>query len=87
MASREPSSIDFERERRRASQRKVEVFAVGDRFAVDLAYLVALLERRQLEPNIGWRGAWERVDAAARALLDRQVAGKAVLDVRGGEAR
>jgi NADPH:quinone reductase-like Zn-dependent oxidoreductase len=87
MASGEPSSIDFERERRRASQRKVEVFAVGDRFGGDLAYLVGLLARRQIEPSIGWRGSWERVDAAARALLDRRVSGKAVLDVRGGEAR
>jgi NADPH2:quinone reductase len=53
----------------------------------EVAYLVALLSRRQLEPNIGWRGSWEPVDAAARALLDRRVTGKAVLDVRGGEAR
>jgi NADPH2:quinone reductase len=51
------------------------------------AYLVGLLARRQIEASIGWRGSWERVDAAARALLDRRVSGKAVLDVRGGEGR
>ena len=87
MASGEPSTVDFERERRRASQRRIEVFSIGDRLGVDLAYLLSLLERKQLEPNIGWRGPWERVQAAARALLDRQVAGKVVLDLRGGGAR
>jgi hypothetical protein len=39
----------------------------------------------QLDPNIGWRGSWEQVQAATAALLDRQVVGKAVLDVRAGD--
>jgi NADPH2:quinone reductase len=87
MASREPSTLDFERERRRASQRRIDVFVVGDRFGNDLAYLLALLDRKQLEPHIAWRGPWERVGAAAAALLGRQVAGKVVLDVRAGDGR
>ncbi|APR88570.1 alcohol dehydrogenase, zinc-binding protein [Minicystis rosea] len=82
MASREPSTIDFELERRRAGQRRIEVFAVGERFGADLAYLVSLLEREELDPQIGWRGGWERVAEAAEALLDRRVLGKAVLDLR-----
>ncbi|MEO8184664.1 MAG: zinc-binding dehydrogenase [Deltaproteobacteria bacterium] len=87
MASREPSTIDFESERRRAGQRKIEVFAVGDRFGGDIAYLLGLLELGKLDPSIGWRSGWDRIEPAADALLARQVAGKAVLDVRAQEVR
>jgi hypothetical protein len=47
----------------------------------DLAYLVSLLETKALDPQIGWRGSWERAGEAATALLSRQVRGKAVLDL------
>jgi NADPH:quinone reductase-like Zn-dependent oxidoreductase len=83
MASREPSTIDFEQERRRASNRRVEIFVVGDHFGLDIGYLTSLVERKALNPQIGWRGGWERATEAAEALLARQVSGKAVLDIRG----
>jgi hypothetical protein len=38
--------------------------------------------RNQLDPQIGWRGAWDRAAEAADALFDRRVPGKAVLDLR-----
>jgi NADPH2:quinone reductase len=85
MASHEPTTIDFEAERNRASGRRVEIFAVGSQFGPDLAYLASLLERKELDPQIGWRGGWERAAEAAAALLERRVLGKAVLDVRGEE--
>ncbi|XXV02166.1 zinc-binding dehydrogenase [Sorangium sp. So ce1335] len=82
MASREPSTIDFEQERRRAGNRRVEVFVVGRSFGADIAYLASLLGRGELDPQIGLRGGWERAEEAAQALLDRRVAGKAVLELR-----
>ena len=85
-ASREPTTIDFETERRRAGARRVEVFVMGPGLAADLAYLVSLLEQGALDPQIGWRGSWDRVTDAAGALLERRVRGKAVLDVAGGAA-
>ena len=47
----------------------------------DLSYLVKLLAARKLDPQIGWRGAWDRAPEAARALLAREFIGRAVLDV------
>ena len=44
---------------------------------------VELLSSGQLDPQIGWRGSWEQIADAAQALLSRQIAGKAVLDVVG----
>lgn len=49
--------------------------------AGDLAYLVGRLGSSRLEPQVGRRGAWDRVPEAARALMERQVTGKVVLDV------
>ncbi|XYH93240.1 zinc-binding dehydrogenase [Sorangium sp. So ce1128] len=82
MASGEPSTIDFEQERRRGGNRRVEVFVVGTGFGPDITYLASLLERRELDPQIGFRGGFERAAEAAQALLDRRVAGKAVLELR-----
>ncbi|WP_438003422.1 zinc-binding dehydrogenase [Sorangium sp. So ce321] len=82
MASGEPSTIDFEQERRRGGDRRVEVFVVGAGFGPDITYLASLLERRELDPQIGFRGGFERAAEAAQALLDRRVAGKAVLELR-----
>ena len=50
-------------------------------FGPDLAYLVELLAARELDPQIGLRAPWDDVAEVAEALLDRRVAGKAVLDV------
>lgn len=47
--------------------------------AGDLAHLVGRLGSGRLEPQVGRRGAWDRVPEAA--LMERQVTGKVVLDV------
>ncbi|MGR6920243.1 zinc-binding dehydrogenase [[Actinomadura] parvosata] len=47
----------------------------------DLAILLGFAAAGRLSSEIGWRGPWERYGEAARALLERRVAGKAVLDV------
>ncbi|MGP4016835.1 zinc-binding dehydrogenase [Saccharopolyspora sp. 5N708] len=49
--------------------------------AEDLSTLVNLVAAGRLSPEVGWRGSWNRLDEAAEALLQRRVAGKAVLDV------
>ncbi len=80
-ASGLPTTIDFEQERHRGGHRRLEVFRVDSPLGADLAQLVKLLEGKRLDPQIGWRGSWERAPEAARALLGRRVRGKAVLDV------
>ena len=85
MASLEPTTIDFEAARMRAGgtgSRRSAWRADGE-FAPDLATLLALVADGGLDPQVGWRGAWERVDEAAAALLGRRVRGKAVLEVTG----
>jgi NADPH:quinone reductase-like Zn-dependent oxidoreductase len=87
MASREPTTIDFEQERLNGGRKRLESFMVGNPgfgpgFGSDLAYLVDLLANKALDPQIGWRGSWERAPEAAGALLARRVLGKAVLDVK-----
>ncbi|WP_199827747.1 zinc-binding dehydrogenase [Streptomyces specialis] len=52
----------------------------------DLATLLGFLAAGRLSPEVDWRGSWEQVADAARALLDRRIAGKAVLDVGPGAA-
>ncbi|TDC23942.1 alcohol dehydrogenase [Streptomyces sp. 8K308] len=47
----------------------------------DLAVLLGFVAAGRLSPEIDWRGPWERIDEAARSLLDRRIAGKAVLDL------
>jgi NADPH:quinone reductase len=81
MASLELTTIDFEAARMRASGTHIEAFVVGARFGDDLAYLVTLLAAGELDPQIGWRGSWDRASEAAAALMDRRVRGKAVLEV------
>lgn len=82
MASNEPTTIDFERERRLGNRKRLEPFTVRAPFAADLQYLLTLLADGELDPQIGLRDSWENVASAAQALLDRKVAGKAVLRVR-----
>jgi NADPH:quinone reductase len=48
----------------------------------DLATLVRLVAEGRLGAEVGWRGPWEQVAAAAEAMLERRVNGKAKLDVR-----
>jgi NADPH:quinone reductase-like Zn-dependent oxidoreductase len=47
----------------------------------DLQYLVGLLAGGKLDPQIDWRGSWERAAEAEQLLLARKIAGKAVLDI------
>jgi NADPH2:quinone reductase len=81
MASLQPTTIDFEAARMRAGGTRIEAFTVGPGFGADLPYLVSLLEAGELDPQIGWRGSWDRASEAAAALLGRRVRGKAVLEV------
>jgi NADPH:quinone reductase-like Zn-dependent oxidoreductase len=59
----------------------LEPFNVRVPFLPDLEYLVELVAKGQLDPQLGLRDSWDNVAAAASKLLDRQIAGKAVLDV------
>ena len=81
MASNQPTTIDFEAERRRFVRKRLEPFTVRTPFASDLAYLVELLAAGEIDAQIGLRASWHDISEAAEALLDRRVAGKAVLDV------
>jgi NADPH2:quinone reductase len=81
MASLEPATIDFEQARLRGGGTRIEAFAIGPGFGRDLEFLVALVAAGELDPQIGWRGPWEKAADAAAALLGRRVRGKAVLDV------
>ncbi len=81
-ASLEPSTIDFELERSRGGDRRIEVFTVGGAgYGPDLSTLVELASLGDLDPQIGWRGNWRQVEEAADALLERRVRGKVVLDL------
>jgi len=79
MASGQPTTIDFEEQRRLGARKRLEPFTVTAPFADDLRYLLTLLADGELDPQIGLRDDWTNVSAAAKALLDRTVAGKAVL--------
>lgn len=80
-ASRQPTTIDFELERHRGGDRRIEPFVMGSRLGTDLGYLVRLLAAGEIHTQIGWRGSWNQAAGAVEALLGRRVAGKAVLDV------
>ncbi|MFI6321181.1 zinc-binding dehydrogenase [Nonomuraea sp. NPDC050556] len=62
--------------------RTLRTFGDVDDPAPDLAFLLDLVARGELSPQVGWRGSWERIREASDALLGRAVAGKVVLDVR-----
>jgi NADPH:quinone reductase-like Zn-dependent oxidoreductase len=81
MASGQPTTIDFEAERQFGVRKRLEPFTVRAPFGPDLAYLLELLAVAAIDPQVGLRASWEQVSEAAEALLDRRVAGKAVLDV------
>jgi NADPH:quinone reductase-like Zn-dependent oxidoreductase len=81
MASLESTTINYEAARLASPGARLETFSTGAGFGPDLAYLVSLVAAQQLDPQVGWRGGWERAGEAAEALLNRRVAGKAVLDL------
>jgi NADPH:quinone reductase len=80
-ASRRPTTIDFEQERLNGGGKGLEVFVIATPLSHDLSHLLELLERGELDPQIGWRASWQQAADAAAALLERRVAGKAVLDI------
>jgi NADPH2:quinone reductase len=82
MASNEPTTINFEHERRTGNRKRLEPFTVRAPFQSDLQYLLTLLADGELDPQIGLRDCWDNIAAAAQALLGRKVAGKAVLRVQ-----
>lgn len=81
MASGQPTLIDFELARTRSARGRLENFNLRTPVGADLTFLVGLLAKGRLDPQIGWRGAWGGASEAAGALLSRQVRGKAVLDL------
>ncbi|MGH8839932.1 MAG: zinc-binding dehydrogenase [Jiangellaceae bacterium] len=80
-ASRAPVTLEVQQVEQHRAWR-LERFQVRTPFGIDLVYLVALLERAELDPQIGWRGPWSRTSEAVKAVLAREVSGKAVLDIR-----
>ena len=83
-ASGQPTTIDFEAERQRGGGRRVEVFTVGTGctgFGADIEELLGLVAVGRLDPQVGWRGSWDRAAEAADALRGRRVAGKAVVEM------
>ncbi|MFF4981176.1 zinc-binding dehydrogenase [Streptomyces sp. NPDC001046] len=59
-------------------------FVVEGEVGADLAALAESAAAGSLAVEIGWQGSWDRFDEAAKALRERRVAGKAVLDVAAG---
>ena len=83
-ASGQPTTIDFEAERRRGGRRAVEVFTVDTGYAGfgrDIEELLGMVAAGRLDPQVGWRGSWDRAGEAAEALRGRRVAGKAVVEI------
>ncbi|WP_028927211.1 zinc-binding dehydrogenase [Pseudonocardia acaciae] len=81
MASLEPTTIDFERARRESPGARIEAFMFGGPPGADLAYLAGLVAGGELDPQVGWRGGWDRADEAIEALRGRRIRGKAVLEI------
>lgn len=85
-ASLEPTTIDFEQARSRGGDRRIVLFTLGGTGnGPDFSYVVDLVSRGEIDPQIGWRGNWQHMEEAATALLERRVRGKVVLDLREDE--
>jgi NADPH:quinone reductase-like Zn-dependent oxidoreductase len=81
MASLEPTTINFEQARLGSPNARIEAFVIGGGVGEDLAYLAGLVAAGELDPQVGWRGGWERVHEAIEALRGRRIRGKAVLEL------
>jgi NADPH:quinone reductase len=82
-SSNEPSSITFA-ELRGLPRRRVQGFGVytsGPGLGDDLRYLVALVARGELHPDVGTPWSWRDAASALAALRDRTVNGKAILTI------
>ena len=82
IASKQPTTIDFEQARVGHDRGRIETFNLSVPLGSDLAYLVRLAEQGRLEVPVGWRGDWHSYEEAIAQLLGREVRGKAVLDVQ-----
>jgi NADPH:quinone reductase len=58
-------------------------FQMGTQIGSDMAYLLDLVAAGTLDANVSWRGPWTEINTAAKLLFDRQLRGKAILDVVG----
>lgn len=81
MASKEPTTIDFEEARIGHDRGSIETFNISVPLGYDLTYLVDLTAKGRLEVPIGWRGEWSSYEDAVEQLLNRGVRGKAVLEI------
>ncbi|SEC01256.1 zinc-binding dehydrogenase [Streptomyces melanosporofaciens] len=63
--------------------RSIVTFYLLDGAAIgpDLGWLAERVAAGDLDPQITWRGGWDRAEEAVTALLDRRLHGKAVLDI------
>jgi NADPH:quinone reductase-like Zn-dependent oxidoreductase len=61
--------------------RVFDELAMGRSAAHDLGLLVSELAAGRLDPQIALTASWRDPDAALAALMDRRVAGKAVLQI------
>ncbi|GAA1107208.1 zinc-binding dehydrogenase [Streptomyces javensis] len=63
--------------------RSIVTFYLLDRpdIGPDLGWLAERVATGDLDPQITWRGGWDRAEEAVAALLDRRLHGKAVLDI------
>ncbi|MFJ1995547.1 zinc-binding dehydrogenase [Streptomyces asiaticus] len=63
--------------------RSIVTFYLLDRpdIGPDLGWLAERVATGDLDPQITWRGGWDRAEQAVTALLDRRLHGKAVLDI------
>jgi NADPH:quinone reductase-like Zn-dependent oxidoreductase len=64
-----------------APAKSLSTFADADAVGDDLRFLAGLVASGRLRVEVGWTGAWERLDEAADALAGRRIVGKAVLHV------
>jgi NADPH2:quinone reductase len=83
-SSQQPSTISFADfgGHPRARLLPFHVYETGPgTFGADLALMSALIADGRLQPQIGYRGSWRRLDAALAGLRDRRFGGKAILTV------
>jgi NADPH:quinone reductase-like Zn-dependent oxidoreductase len=80
-ASGQTTVIDFEKERMTMKRKRIESFMTAWPVGGDLQYVVDLVARRAVDPQVGYLDSWSDLDAAVDALLGRTVAGKVALTV------
>ncbi|OWV05861.1 alcohol dehydrogenase [Micromonospora wenchangensis] len=61
--------------------KRLQSFGDAAHAGPDLTVLLGLVSTGAITVPVGWRDSWKRIDQAIEALLGRQVAGKAVIDI------